>query len=374
MSATVTAPRRRALAKTAALLLVATAVSLLLLELGLRALVPKLRPDDPRSATELGLPRAGLDEKFREVARTAPALVVIGDSYVETGDEPEGWVSCLRQASGRKIVAFGFQGACPSQYFWILDELRRRGTLAPVLVTLYLGNDFTDEGVWAGMGKPDHADYLNVRRAHYDDPRSPFFFPCMTPAEAQERGLRALGEEVRRSATYRAATLAKDQLKAKLSSKAADPLEMSPAQREALLIEVMDGRCQRPPWTETIDGRLFFIRHHEALMRQPDPVNDEGRRRTIALLKDHQRDPSLAVAVILDREENCRAVHGRPVTAAGPFIGEVRGLGLTVFDPNPELQTGCREENIYLPDGHLNQAGHRVLGLSALAYLGERRW
>ena len=374
MSATVTAPRRRALAKTAALLLVATAVSLLVLELGLRALVPKLRPDDPRSATELGLPRAALDEKFQEVARTAPALVVIGDSYVETGDEPEGWVSCLRQASGRKIVAFGFQGACPSQYFWILDELRRRGTLAPVLVTLYLGNDFTDEGVWAGMGKPDHADYLNVRCAHYDDPRSPFFFPCMTPAEAQERGLRALGEEVRRSATYRAATLAKDQLKAKLSSKAADPLEMSPAQREALLVEVMDGRCQRPPWTETIDGRLFFLRHHEALMRQPDAVNGEGRRRTIALLKDHQRDPSLAVGVILDREENCRAVHGRPVTAAGPFIGEVRGLGLTVFDPNPELQTGCREENIYLPDGHLNQAGHRVLGLSALAFLGERRW
>ena len=315
--------------------LVATTVGA---ELALRSLMPWILPELRSYSDADGLPSGWLERQIAALRASPPDLVVIGDSFVATGDPPLGWISRLRGNTHRSIAALGLPGACPSQYWLILDRLRRSGIAAPVLLLLYLGNDFADETVWASADT-GRASYMEDRRAFYSDSSKPTFWPCFEPAPD---GPMVLADELlrRHSALYRALLVS------------IGGLSSAPAR--------MVMRCERPPWSERIGGQLFFLAHHDAIVSRSNEANAAAAVRILAAVAEHRGDPKLTIAVVLDREENCAAVHGRQVVLAAPIIDEIRAVGVRVLDPNPPYAATCARRQLYLPDGHWAVPGHAL--------------
>jgi len=337
-------------AGTSALVAGTLALMLVLMEAFARLAMPELVPRGSSPAT--GMPVGAVERAARACAAERPDVVVIGDSFVETGARmPGGWVERVR-AGGVRVAAIGFSAICPSQYFALLDAVRGEGVRAPAVLVLYLANDLVEEALWSRLGS-DRSRFPEARHDYFADPDRPSFFPCLS---RETRGLgRFLGET---SVLYRATVLATGLPRL---SGPKDPVEQLRAFQEE--------RCGQPPWAERVGGRIFFFRLHEAV--SGDEVAAEGRTDVLKVVHDRGREPGLAFVALLSREENCRSFHGRPVTAQAPLIGELRALGASVYDPNPAFQGRCKGEELYLPDGHWNLAGHTLFAEQMLPHLAE---
>jgi hypothetical protein len=240
-------------------------------------------------------------------------------------------------------------GACPSQYFILLDRLRAEGIDAPVVMVIYIGNDLFDEGLWASLGE-DKSGYLAARGKALNDPTTPEFWPCLD-------GRRTLGGWFSdHSALYRALFFAKYKVESRFSKPKPEQ-----TQDEKFLIEMMDAKCDKPPHSERIKGRLFFFREHEAQLDLSDPLVREGRERVARLIQTRCREKNLTIVLALTREENSVAFTGRVVTPAAPFIDEMRKTCPDIIDPNPAFAAAAAERDLYLPDAHWNTAGGRLM-------------
>jgi hypothetical protein len=301
----------------------------------------------PRYSNVTGLPLGILEARLAHTPPASQDVVFIGDSFVEMG--MIGWLPMLSHATGRSCTALGFGGACPSQYFAVLDRIRADGYRGLAVLVLYAGNDISDEGIWAGVSEPRGYPYARTR--HYGDVASESFYPCYdrTPTwPAPFRDGLALLEE--HSALYRGGSVASNLLKARFTR---------PPTSEADVVAFLTDRCMKPTHVEVIGGRPYFLRHHEAGI-ESDANNRLGRARILKGLAARRADRSLAVVVVLDREETCAALHGRPLTPARPIIEEIRRIGIDVIDPSASFDLACGSRELYLPDGHWNAAGHRL--------------
>src|SRR5262249_52274683 len=92
-------------------------------ELAMRRARPWLLPEQKSRADADGLP-LWLKHATKALRTWPPDLVIIGDSFVGTGDKYPGWIEQLRRSTGRRIAAFGLPGGCPSEYWLVLDRLR----------------------------------------------------------------------------------------------------------------------------------------------------------------------------------------------------------------------------------------------------------
>jgi len=139
--------------KNVLLLLVSVGVSLLLLELGLRAFTPfpihwrSHQVPDPILRWVMDPNHEGIDaDGFRNpgVPETA-AIVAIGDShtYGFNARPDESWPAQLAQLSGRAVYNLGMGGYGPLQYLYLTE---RALELRPdwVVVGLYVANDLID--------------------------------------------------------------------------------------------------------------------------------------------------------------------------------------------------------------------------------------
>lgn len=309
------------------------------LEWGLRLARPWLLPERAERSQDLGLPRQAQAKRLAEIERSRPELVFIGDSFVESGLGPRGFVSHLGRVTSLRLGVLGFSSACPSQYFLLFDRLRASGSQALAVVLLYLGNDLFDEALWA-RDEGHAAGYLDRRRAAYADPAQPQFWPCLAGSPSGWRGW--LQE---RSALWRTFVL--------LAGRGHRSELGAPG-------GFMERQCDQPPWSERVRGRLFFFRSHEALLDPASPDTRLGLERITAGL-EARRGRGLVVVPVFDREENCGAFHGRDVRRAAALVEQWRASGLDLVDPNPPFAERCGQTELYLPDGHWNPAGQRLL-------------
>jgi hypothetical protein len=290
--------------------------------------------------------------------------VFIGDSFVDTGNlGSTGWINRLRDTTGRRFGALGVSGGCPSQYWFMLDHLRRAGIDAPVVLVLYVGNDFADEAIWSGMGADaDRSPYLFGRAMFLADASRPTYWPCLDALALPGARARMEAALQRHSALYRATLVAGARIRSLLGGQ-------TQGAAEQLMIE----RCDKPPFAEWANERLFFFHHHDATLTQDNPEIAGARAAILRALTARKDDPNLSVAVVLDREETCAAVHGHSVERAAPFIDEVRSVGYRVLDPNPDMTAACAQRQLYLPDGHWNPDGHAVFASAMRRLLTEQR-
>jgi hypothetical protein len=325
-------------------------VSLAGAELAMRRVLPWLLPRAESASAESGLPLGWFESRQRTLLARSPRpdLVVIGDSFVETGEWKGGWIEELRRAAHLRVEVFGSGGACPSQYWYVFDHLRRAGLTAPVLVVLYIGNDFSEEAAWATLGS-DRTGYRAARKKLVADPARPTFYPCFAiePRGPAHRFHQLLERD---SALYRALQVA---------AKGRAPERM-----------MMD-RCDKAPWAERVAGRLFFLLRHDPMLNPGDLTIRRAHEDVLAGFGRHRNDPGLLVAPVLDREETCSAVHGRPVYRAAAFADRLRGLGLRVLDANAVMARACAEEDLYAPDGHWNRRGHQVFARALTPLLAQ---
>ncbi len=331
-------------------------------EQALRWLEPELRPiGDIKFSPESGLVEGWFETRLRALRESPPDVVFIGDSFVDTGNHGAGWITRLRDTTGRRFEALAVGGACPSQYWFMLDHLRRAGIDAPVVLVLYVGNDFYDEAIWSGM-RADRSPYLISRAFHLADASRPSFWPCLNAFALPGRLDRMKSTLQRHSALYRAALITGARLRS-----------LSTGQTRGVAEQLMIERCDKPPFAEWANARLFFFRHHDATLSQDNPEIAAARAAILRDLTARKDDPNLSVAVVLDREETCAAVHGRSVERAAPFIDEVRSVAYRVLDPNPDMTAACAQRELYLPDGHWNPDGHAVFADAMRRLLTEQR-
>jgi hypothetical protein len=89
--------------KNAALGLCSLALATLLAEAVMRWAVPWLVPGAAGYSRESGLRSDWLEREIAALRQSAPELVFVGDSYVLSGLQPTGFITTLRQLTGRSI-------------------------------------------------------------------------------------------------------------------------------------------------------------------------------------------------------------------------------------------------------------------------------
>ncbi len=237
-------------------------------------------------------------------------------------------------------------GACPSQYWLMSDAVRRAGLNVPIVVVLFIGNDFADESVWASVGS-DRSRYDAARLDYYSDPALPSYWPFFQIRPEFDRPLARMAYGLRRrSALYRASLLA-----------------LGGAYGEEGVSRFMGAECDRAPWAERVGDRFFFFRHHDASVNTRDrPVADAQASILDTLVQRKMHD--IVIAPVLDREESCAGFHGRPIIPAAPFIDALREQGLKVLDANPDLAGECAQRQLFVPDGHWNTEAQDVFSRS----------
>lgn len=317
------------------------AICLAALEIAVRQL--NWLPADDAAAFDAatGLPQKALEEKLRGLRFANPDLVVIGDSYVETGDLEGGWVGLLEDTLGRDVFALGFSGAAPSQYAALYRKVRAAHASVPIVVVLYLGNDLVDEAVWRTTG-PDKSTYLSNRRARLGDAEWDAFWPCYDASSGT-------GWLARRLDVYSEfVQVAYNRVRASLAG----------MDKWEAIARLQRSRCTNADYTTIADGHLFFVRHHEAV------VGPEMQSSMTALLAEVLQplagDPDVVVAVLYDREQACRKLHGSDITSAAPVADSLRSVGLRVMEFGDVFAEACTREYPYLPDGHWNATGHLI--------------
>src|SRR5262249_28759380 len=124
-----------AMRQTYNILLIAASlvISFVLGELALRAFYPELLESYEALNVE-GLPESSLSDFLSEIRENKPKLVVIGDSFVDTGMSEGGWVEELKSATKLPISAFGLSGASPYHYFAVYDHVRAVDAEVPILI------------------------------------------------------------------------------------------------------------------------------------------------------------------------------------------------------------------------------------------------
>jgi hypothetical protein len=88
--------------------------------------------------------------------------------------------------------------------------------------------------------------------------------------------------------------------------------------------------------------------------------NKESELRIRKYLAERAHDKNLMLAVALSREEVCEEFHKVPVKEAKGLINQFEAIGLQMIDPNPVFSEECLSKELYLPDGHWNQLGHKL--------------
>jgi hypothetical protein len=85
----------------------------------------------------------------------------------------------------------------------------------------------------------------------------------------------------------------------------------------------------------TIGAELAMRRLVPWLMPRASEAAGAGERPS--WFRRHGDDRGLLVAPVLDLEETCSAVHGRPIYRAAAFIERIRRLAIRVLDANPVM-------------------------------------
>lgn len=333
---------------------------LLLGEAVVRRQMPYLLPKRSDYDRETGLAIRTVDLKLNAIKQQPPDYVLIGDSHVETGGIPGGWISSLNEMTGKKFADFGVAGSCPSQYFILLERLRKEGISAPAIMLIYVGNDFFDEGLWASLG-PDKSGYLEARGNALKNPASRQFWPCMDDRFSLGAWL------ADHSALYRAFFFAKYKLQSKL---ARDQPAPTPEENETMLNKLMNARCDKPPHSERIGGRLFFFDQHEAQIDPREPYVGDGIHRVRELILSRCKEQNLRILLVATREETSVKFHHREVTRIQPFIDEMKVVCPAILDPNAAFVEAAVTTDLFLPDSHFNIAGGRLLASEIKRALG----
>lgn len=344
-------PRSRRILFIAVMVLGIGSITLVLAEAVVRQRMPYLLPRRSDYMKENGLPFRSVNLKLKNIKEQKPDYVLIGDSHVESGQIPGGWISSLNQMTGKGFIDLAISGSCPSQYFVLLDRLRTEGITTPVVMVIYIGNDFFDDGLWNSLGD-DKSGYLEARGNALNDPSSRQFWPCLD-------GRFTWGAWFSNHfALYRALSFAKYKVQAKFSG---GEKTTTPEENEKALTEMMGARCTKPPHSELIGGRLFFFDEHEAQLDPREPYVGEGMERVRKLILDHCGDANLRLVLVATREETSANFHHRVVTRVQPFIDEMKSRCPSIIDPNAAFAEAAMKEELYLPDSHFNLAGGRVL-------------
>ena len=197
----------------------------------------------------------------------------------------------------------------------MLDRGRRAGIDAPVVLVLYVGNDFADEAIWSGM---------DADRSYYiDQPRVPLARCLATLLLALLRPFRSAGQVARmeaalqrQSALYRAALIA--------GAGIGTPARA--AERQGAAEQLMIERCDKPPFAG-VGKRTPVLTSPSRRDRDPGQSRDSSSTRAAILraLTARKDDPgSERDGRPGASEETCAAVHGHSVERVAPFIDEVR--------------------------------------------------
>lgn len=348
-------------------------------EVLLRAVDRKLLPGVHSFTETEGLPSERLARAVRRITRTKPTVVFIGDSFVESGELESssllGWVRRMQRA-GHPVDSVGFSAACPAQYLLVLDRLRTSGYRGRAVIVIYTGNDFVEQDLWLRLGydstAADRSEWMayrqSIKRPTGEQSEASVQSPCWVSGP---RGLErrvapppSLLHVLRRgSALYRYSVVARSRAKALLYGRDS---------AEADLVAFMDRQCDNPPWSERIGGRLFAFRHHEARTDRAQGRVERGWRSTTETIAAADRKGALSVAVVRDREELSRDFHRREVTRTDSFAAELRAAGVDVFDPSPEFSHVAARRDLFLPDGHWNNAGHELFAQLTARWVESR--
>jgi len=329
------------------------AISFVLGELALRSFYPELLESYGKLNSE-GLPENSLSDFLLEIRENKPHLVVIGDSFVDTGMEEGGWVEELKSSTKLRISAFGLGGASPYHYFSVYDHVRAVDLDVPILILLYIGNDLVDESILQSIA-PRYDRYFDVRHEVFSSGRQQPYFPCFEPSDVegvpiQTRILRFLQ---RHFIAFKVSTLAVYRIKEIASS-----FEVDGGQHT--IQDIASYQCYRPPHSVMANGRLFFFELHNFSVDPNSISNKESEFRIRRYLAERAHDKNLTLAIALSREEVCEEFHKVPVKEAKGLINEFEGIGLQMIDPNPLFSEECLSEELYLPDGHWNDLGHKL--------------
>jgi hypothetical protein len=335
-----------------ALLTIASlAIGCVLCELALRSFHPEFLVSYEDLNIE-GLPEHSLSDFLLAIRENKPRLVVIGDSFVDTGTAEGGWVEELKSSTGLTVSAFGLSGASPYHYFSVYDHVRAIDPDVPVLILFYIGNDLVDESILQSVA-PRYERYFDVRYEVYSNGRQQPYFPCFVPGEAENvpTSTRILGFLQRKFAASKLVTLAVYRIKGLVSSFEVDG---GPVQQMAA------DRCNRPPHSVMVKDRLFFFDLHNFSVDSESISNKESASRIERYLAERAGDKNLILAIALSREEVCKEFHNVPVKEAKGLIKQFAGVGLQMIDPNPVFSQECLSKELYLPDGHWNSLGHKL--------------
>jgi len=320
-------------------------------ELALRWLHPELLEENLNAE---GLPGDTLSDFLSEIRENKPQLVVIGDSFVDTGMSAGGWVEELRSVTKLTISAFGLSGASPYHYFSVYNHVRAVDPSVQILVLFYIGNDLVDETILQSIA-PRYNRYFDLRYEIFSDDRHQPYYPCLEPSEVEgvPIGMRILNFLRRHFIAFKLASLAVYRIKEIASSSDAEG-DRHPIQ------DLAAHQCYRPPHSVMIKDRLFFFDLHDFSVDPNSAGNKESEFRIRSYLIERSQDKNLILAIALSREEVCEGFHKVPVKEAKGLIDQFAGIGLKVIDPNPLFSEECLSKELYLPDGHWNYRGHKL--------------
>jgi hypothetical protein len=329
------------------------AISFVLGELALRSFYPELLENYEKLNSE-GPPENSLSDFLLEIRENKPDLVVIGDSFVDTGMEEGGWVEELKSSTKLTISAFGLGGCSPYHYFSVYDHVRAVDPDVPILILLYIGNDLVDESILQSIA-PRYERYFDVRYEIFSTGRRQPYFPCFEPTEVaggpiQTRIVRALQ---RHFIAFKLATVAAFRIKELASSFSVDG-------GQDTIEDMAAYQCYRPPHSVMVNGRVFFFELHDFSVDPTSISNKESELKIRRYLVERAHDKNLMLAVALSREEVCKEFHKVPVKEAKGLINQFAGIGLQMVDPNPIFSEECLSKELYLPDGHWNHLGHKL--------------
>jgi hypothetical protein len=329
------------------------AASFMLGELALRWFYPELLESYVTLNTD-GLPENSVSHFLLEIRENKPQLVVIGDSFVNTGMAEKGWVKELKSSTKLTISGLGLSSAGPYHYFSVYDHVRAIDPNVPILILFYIGNDLVDESILQSTA-PRYERYFDLRYEIFSNGRQQPYFPCFEPSEIEDvpirtRILRFLqGHFV----AFKLATLAVYRIKEIASSFEVD-VGRHPVQ------DMAANQCYRPPHSVMIKDRLFFFELHNFSVDPGSISNKESEFRIRRYLVERAHDKNLVLAIALSREEVCEAFHNVPIKEAKGLINRLGDIGLQVIDPNPLFSEECLSKELYLPDGHWNYLGHKL--------------
>lgn len=349
------------------LLTVSVTLTTLLAEAALRRTFSWLYPVPSAYSRSVGVPENSLDRKMAAVSPKT-RIVFIGDSFTETGEDVgpvgSGWGHLLQENTLGEVRLIGFSATGPAQYLRILDGLRLHGYSGSVVLVLYLGNDFYEQALW---------DRLNLSSPFADASVWPLYRQSIRPAPSgvpsfpspcwvagssgtRRRDVKGLTPEVlKRTALYRAYLIARN---------AMTNWFKGPEGVRSNLASFLRQSCLGPGSRE-IRGRLFFEE-----TRPPELVSfvRSGGASVIQLLRQRKQDLNLMIAIVRTREDICKSFHGFSVTSYDDEVKAVKAIGLPVLDPSPVFSAACLKNELYLPDGHWNAAGHALFA-EAMSHL-----